>query len=187
MTIKILNEAMQFALKAHGSQYYGRMPYEVHLLDCINVLRRFHDSNELTQDTINAMWLHDVVEDTRNTTKITVDDIRLHFGPTTAGLVWAVTDEPGETREERKKNTYPKIRATPGAIVLKLADRIANLEQGVSFQRVGRKPGKYFTQYLKEWPSFQEELRNLCAGEGYSARAMWSHLDNLIAHGKGEE
>jgi hypothetical protein len=41
-----------------------------------------------------------------------------------AELAWRVSDEPGETRAERKAATYPKIRGCPRAVVLKLADRL---------------------------------------------------------------
>lgn len=182
MTIKILNEAMLFALKAHGDQMYGRKPYQCHLLDVVNVVRRFHDWDELKQELINAAWLHDTVEDT----DVAVAHIQAHFGIKVAALVDAVSNPPKSeypSRKDRHAIVYPKIRTTPGAITLKLADRIANIENCISHDRIGRKPGKLFNMYHKEWEGFQEELRRRCAGEGYIAQAMWAHLDDLFAKG----
>ena len=179
MTKTLLNEAMKYALTAHGDQQYGRKPYHAHLMDVVQVLVRFHDWDELSQHLINAAWLHDVVEDTDRTDV----DILTHFGLVTSGLVFAVTNGAGATRAERHKEVYRKIRKTPGAIVLKLADRIANLEQCVSHDRIGRKPGKLFNMYADEWAGFQHELRGHCAGEGYIADAMWGRLDELFNEG----
>lgn len=176
----VLNDAMLFAMNAHKEQTYGRKPYHVHLLDVVNVLRRFVDWDDLSQDMINAAWLHDVIEDTQTS----YEEIKNKFGQQVADLVWAVTNEPGENRAERAKKTYPKIRNTSNAITIKLADRIANLEQCVSHDRIGRRPGGLFKMYLKEYPTFQEELRSRCRGEGATCRLMWEHIDSLFEEGQ---
>lgn len=178
---KILDEAMLFAIKAHGDQKYGKKPYHVHLLDVVNVLRRFHSWEELDQDMINAGWLHDTIEDT-DTTYFTIDQ---QFGNRVANLVDAVTkaQDPDLTRKEANAITYPKIRHFAGAITLKLADRIANVENCVSHDRVGRIPGRLFKMYFKERDTFEAELRGRCAGESYINLAMWDRLDSLYKKG----
>jgi hypothetical protein len=62
--------------------------------------------------------------------------------------------------------TYPKIRAVKGATRLKLADRIANVEQG----------GKLVDMYRKEYEDFKRNL--FVTGENED---MWKHLDGLMA------
>jgi (p)ppGpp synthase/HD superfamily hydrolase len=194
-TKRIITRVAEFAIAAHGDQLYGRRPYECHLLDVINVLRRFHDWDELTQDLIDAAWLHDVIEDTNTRIHLpsgakwrlafdTADETshEIEVNGDVVHLVQAVTNvrDPSIEKEEAKRRTYANIRSRSGAIVLKLADRIANVEQSVSRDRLGRRPGKFFARYLKEWPQFESELRGRSRGEGASAILMWSHLESLF-------
>lgn len=183
MAESIINEAMKFAVDKHAAQKYGKKPYHVHLFDVVNVLRRFIDWEELPQALIDAAWLHDVVEDTDTP----LFEIERVFGREVHDLVRAVTNEAGINRAERHAKTYPKIRETEGAIVLKLADRIANIEQSISHDRVGRPPSKLFGMYAKEWQSFQNELRGKCKGENENAKLMWKYLDGLMADGFRKE
>ena len=151
----------------------------MHLCDAVNVLRRFFDWEELDQDFIDATWMHDVLEDTPTKRW----EIEAGFNQRVADLVYAVTNEPGANRKERHGKTYPKIRDTEGAITVKLADRIANLEQTVSHDRFGRPPSKLFSMYSKEWDDFQKELRGRCKGEGPTEKLMWEYIDEIIAEG----
>jgi (p)ppGpp synthase/HD superfamily hydrolase len=183
MVTKILGESMLFALERHKDQMYGRKPYHVHLLDVVNVLRRFVDWDDLDQDFVDAAWLHDVVEDTGTP----LEEVRKRFGERVADIVYAVTNAEGANRKERAAATYPKIRATSNALVIKLADRIANLEQCVSHDRLGKRPGRLFQMYLREWAAFQEGLRQRCRGEGATCKLMWEHIDKLIEEGKAKE
>ena len=178
--VNLISEATHYAIKQHGNQKYGRKPYHVHLFDVVSVLRRFYDWSELPQPMVDAAWMHDVIEDTDKT----YEEISFLFGAKTADLVFAVTNESGDNRKERHKKTYIKIRETDQAIILKLADRIANIEQSISFNRVGRRPHNLFFMYLKEWDDFQFELRGRCSGESLIATAMWNHLDMLFELGK---
>jgi len=60
-----------------------------------------------------------------------------------------VTDEPGSTRKIRKEKTYRKIKGHFGATIVKLCDRIANVEAA------GDHPEK-FEMYKSEHESFKE-------------------------------
>lgn len=183
VTKTLLGEAMIFALEKHKGQLYGQKPYHVHLLDVVNVLRRFVDWDDLGQDLINAAWLHDVVEDT----DCLLADVASNFGLLVADLVDAVTKGPGKNREEKAAITYSKIRNTRKAILLKLADRIANLENCVSHDRIGRRPRKLFTMYEREWTDFQTALRQRCRGEGAVGKLLWLHLDGIFAEGRRQQ
>jgi guanosine-3',5'-bis(diphosphate) 3'-pyrophosphohydrolase len=182
MATHLLGKAMAFAVERHGDQLYGRKPYHVHLLDVVQVLRRFIDWDELPQELVDAACLHDTIEDTATT----AEQISALFGQRVAELVVAVTNEPGSNRKERQAKTYPKIRAVDRAITVKLADRIANIEQATSHERVGRPPQKLFSMYEKEWDEFQSQLRGRCAGEGQPETIMWEYLDELIAEGRSK-
>ncbi len=154
------DRARAFAVKRHGGQRYdGDKPYEFHLQAVHDVLVRFGVTDE---DLLAAAWLHDVVEDT-NTSRAQVAE---RFGDRVGELVYAVTNEPGKNRHARHVATYPKIAGMPGATTLKLADRIANVEQG----------GKLVGMYRGEQPAFRKALRAPA-----EAPAMWAHLDELLA------
>jgi (p)ppGpp synthase/HD superfamily hydrolase len=155
-----LRWAKFFAVVKHGNQTYsGCLPYSHHLAAVEAVLRRFGVD---MQGFLEAAWLHDVVEDTNTKLK----EIYEFFGDEVAELVGAVTNEPGPNRKIRSMLTYPKIRAVKGATRLKLADRIANVEQG----------GKLVDMYRKEYEDFRRNL--FVTGENED---MWKHLDGLMA------
>lgn len=164
-----------FAATKHGDQKYaGGLPYTHHLAAVEAVLRRFgprrgepfYAAQEHGADPVlEAAWLHDLVEDRG----VKVKEIREMFGDEVADLVAAVTDEPGENRKVRKALTYPKIRAAGYlAVRLKLADRIANVEQGGLNK-----------MYQKEHDDFRRNLYT--AGENED---MWAHLDGLMKGGR---
>ncbi|MEZ4317637.1 MAG: HD domain-containing protein [Myxococcota bacterium] len=152
------------ALAAHGEQRYGDRPYVVHLVKVVENLHRF---GVATPELEAAAWLHDTVEDT----ELTLDQVRAAFGDRVAELVHAVTTESGADRHERNARTYPKLAATPGAVRLKLADRIANVE--ASWEARNRK----LFMYHEEYPAFREALRD---DSDHVTRAMWAHLDALL-------
>lgn len=167
--------AGRIAEQAHENQKYGTDPYKTHLLAVIEVLERFgYKISESNFDIkvanlLVAAWLHDVLEDTVLTKAHLVYD----FGEEITQLVWKVTDEPGKSRKEKKQATYPKIKSDIWAIVLKLADRIANVEAGLKMKQQGNK--NLFNMYQKEYSDFRQ---NLYTDEGPSA--MWAHLDSLL-------
>lgn len=120
--------ARWFATAKHAGQLYGQQPYTYHLEEAVEQLKayvldlpvlRFYD-----HDVIEcATWLHDVIEDT-GTSAAELDE--LFCGPVVE-LVQAVTDGPGKNRKERKAGVYIAIkRVGPGALAVKLADRLAN-------------------------------------------------------------
>lgn len=161
-----------FAATKHGNQQYSTgLAYTHHLAAVEAVVRRFKDDilrNYSTEDWSSwlqtfceAAWLHDVVEDTGTKLK----EVEEMFGPHVAILVGAVTNEAGPNRKMRAFATYPKIRATPGAVALKLADRIANVEAG----------GKLVEMYKKEYEDFRRALHT----DGEYDK-MWAHLDQLM-------
>lgn len=157
---KMVDEARLVAQVAHGSQTYGDIfPYVKHLDDVVGVLRRFG----LGQGPlVIAGYLHDAIEDG----DVSYNDIKTHFGEKVAEIVYCVTDELGRNRKERKEKTLPKIASNPDAILVKLADRIANIEHG------GRK-----SMYRKEHQEFKDALGPASSAD---AKPMWEHLEDLL-------
>lgn len=159
----LLKKAREFALKAHAGQRYEPFDYGHHLNAVVEVLQRFGIQDERV---LAAGWLHDTVEDT----EITLVEIKKEFGEDVADMVDAVTDGPGTTREEKKERVYRLIPITRGALEVKLADRIANVEMSKGEFGKARK----FTRYAIEHENCFKKLR------GQSAEEMWKYLDSLF-------
>lgn len=115
----IVHRAKVLASKLHANQRYGVHPYIVHLAAVARKVEQAGGSPEL----IAAAWLHDSLEDT----PITQDELRAQFGNTVADVVWAVTGE-GKNRKEKLASVIGKIANTPGADLVKSADRLCNTQ-----------------------------------------------------------
>ncbi|ACB54461.1 hypothetical protein cce_5115 [Crocosphaera subtropica ATCC 51142] len=158
------------ALKAHQGEQYGNFPYHHHLQEVVNVLIEFGATlnNPETALILIAAWLHDSVEDT----SLTYDLILNRFGQEVADIVEAVTDEPGRNRKERKALTYAKTRKNEKAIILKLADRIANLRASRLYN------SQKLKIYAKEQKDFEQAL------QAYSnsplSQQLWTELEHTL-------
>ena len=162
----MIEKAKAFAEKAHGFQKYGQdKPYTYHLGRVFETAQKFCPDRE---SVLIAAWLHDTVEDTATT----LDSIHQEFGDAVADLVYRVTNEPGHNRREKNTKTYPKIRCSLDAVRLKLADRIANVEESFRSRDV------MLSMYRKEWPFFREALYRDTDPE--DIQQMWKHLQGLL-------
>jgi (p)ppGpp synthase/HD superfamily hydrolase len=166
----VSSKARNFAGDAHGDQKYGVYPYIKHLDDVAIWLQIFSLAN--SSAVIEAAYLHDVIEDT----DVTFDQISKEFGLKVAQIVYAVTNEPGATRQERNAATWPKISADPEALSVKLADRIANVF--ICIQNSDPK----LSMYREEYGAFRNAL---CDFWDLDHAPAWSFLDRLIIRTKG--
>lgn len=160
-----LQAAAVMAAEYHKEQKYGDHPYTKHLGDVVGVLKRFKIQDE---DILVAGWLHDSLEDTT----LPAFHIEVTFGRKVLDLVQRVTNEAGKNRKERHEKTYGKIQASDDAIILKLADRIANLEYSIESQDNGK-----IQMYTKEYEGFRAKLYKIGKHD-----VMWRHLDFLIGY-----
>jgi (p)ppGpp synthase/HD superfamily hydrolase len=164
-----LTVAQVIATQAHAGQTYGVLPYTHHLDHVEQVLRRYFDEGLDDHGATYlyvAAWLHDALEDTDLEAKV----IREIFGDYIADLVEAVTDEPGPNRKTRKALTYPKIkRAGADAIILKLADRIANVE-------MSRSKGSLIKMYQNE----HDDFKSIANIDTEVQQQMWDDLEKLL-------
>jgi len=155
------DRALIVAERIHSSQVYDIYPYIYHIRQVVKI------AEELGYDEsiIVACALHDSMEDTH----LSFNDIVKAFGSEVAEIVFAVTDELGRSRHERKEKTYPKIKANWKATVVKICDRVANMEHSFLYN------SKLYDMYLKELPKFKEELQN----ENQEIQRAWIRLSNL--------
>ena len=155
------------AYQKHQNQSYGKgdsiVPYVSHLEDVYNVLLRFGFTD---YDLLSVAYLHDIIEDQ----DVSYNDLKNMFNLRIADIVFAVTDELGKNRKERKAKTYAKIRGNADAITIKLADRIANIEYGI------KSKSDLVQMYKKEHADFRDAL--------YISKIhdeLWKYLDELLA------
>jgi guanosine-3',5'-bis(diphosphate) 3'-pyrophosphohydrolase len=162
-----VTEARLLAIKKHGAQLYSDgNPYILHLEEVVNVLIAFG----YTEDKyIIGGYLHDILENT----EISYKDIKELFGVEIAEIVYCVTDELGRDRDEKKEKTLPKTRTNKDAIIVKLGDRIANLENSVS-KNIDINDNDFLIKYTKEHAVFKEMLYFV------EHKAMWDHIDDLL-------
>lgn len=162
--MNIKNAAQEFAIAKHGTQKYGEHPYSYHLAQVSQLLEEYGHAGD--EAIAAAGWLHDVLEDTPTTYEMLASE----FGKETADIVFAVTSEPGENRIDRFHKTALKIQSNKKALIVKLADRIANTQASLETNP------KLYKMYLKEFPLFKELLYNPQDAE---LIPMWNRLESL--------
>lgn len=149
--------------------YSEYLPYEFHLRMVAEVAKDFKHLLDDTKDyytgekyrgpmqgqvtlrdaCLIAVWGHDLIEDTR----VSYNDVMNHLGQEVADIVYAVTNEKGKNRDERANDKYYEgIRNTPGAVFVKLCDRIAN----VQYSKMTK--SRMFEMYKKENTNFITKL-----------------------------
>jgi (p)ppGpp synthase/HD superfamily hydrolase len=160
-----LEMALMVAEKEHANQTYDIFSYMYHIRLVVKI------SQMLGYDeTIQvACALHDVMEDG----SLSYNDIKNYFGEEVAEIVFAVTDELGRNRKERKSKTYPKIRKHWKAVAVKLCDRIANMTHSATYSP------KMISMYRKEHEAFKEALTNPDHPQEELAKA-WSEIDKIM-------
>ncbi|WP_077418663.1 HD domain-containing protein [Chryseobacterium sp. JV274] len=144
-----LYNARKFAIEKHNGQHYGIYPYEIHLGNVVSVLMRFSilPTNQENTDILISAWLHDILEDTT----VSIEELEKRFGKKITEIVYSLTDGDGKNREERKDNMYNKLIHNQISIIVKLADRIANVE----FCLIQNNK-KLYDMYQKEQPKLQQ-------------------------------
>lgn len=164
----IVEKARNFAIEKHGSQKYGVFPYVYHLDEVYEVLLKFTNNLQVETDfLLTAAYLHDILEDTDTTE----DDI----------LTWGFSDAlrvvKAVTNEDSKSETYEKTSKSVYATILKLADRIANVEACLKFNT------SKGLKYKLEQKQFSKVLDCLATPHGIEERnvvvSMWGHLEEL--------
>lgn len=159
--------ALLVAEKAHSTQTYDIYPYIYHIKQVVKI------ATELgyDEDIIVASTLHDVLEDS----DLSYNDIKDSFGVNVAEIVYCVTDELGRNRKERKEKTYPKIKGNWKATVVKICDRIANMEHSKKYNP------KMFKMYQKEYGDFYVAIQSEFHPIEEVSKA-WDKLNEISEH-----
>ena len=123
--LRLVSEAADFAARRHtGQQRKGRgnEPYVNHLAEVANLLSISTDGTDA--ELVAAGWLHDTIEDTATT----YHELAKMFGERVAALVVEVTDDMTAPKpERRRKQIVDAPRKSPGAKLIKIADKISNI------------------------------------------------------------
>lgn len=121
----IVQQAKEFAIKAHGNQKYGKMPYEYHLQQVVNKLMYWRDLGqwEVTDECLAVAWLHDVLEDTDTS----LTDLEQHFGDEIGYQVMMLSKA-----SPASYDVYIRlIKKEKVAKLVKMADTLSNLEASI--------------------------------------------------------
>jgi (p)ppGpp synthase/HD superfamily hydrolase len=114
-----------------------------------------------------------LIEDTRvsyNDVKNRLDNAGYSY---IVDIIYAVTNEKGKNRNERANEKYYEgIRSTPGAVFVKLCDRIANVQYSKMMK------SRMFEMYGKEQFKFQKMLGRYT--DNQELEPMFAHLDKLL-------
>lgn len=125
----IVEKTKKYAIERHRStnHAYDGQPYEVHLQMVFDTATKFiHLMPEIDGDCVlAACWAHDICEDCRET----YNDIKSQTNEQVAELAYALTNEKGKSRSERANDKYySDMKKVPGAVFIKICDRIANYQ-----------------------------------------------------------
>lgn len=137
--------AAEFAARKHRDQRrkdQGASPYINHPITVADLLVKHGAVGD--PRVIAAALLHDTIEDTETS----YEELRGRFGATVADIVVEVTDVKWLQKHTRKRLHISRAaRATHGAKLVKLADKIANLHDTIARPPAGwtvEKKREYF-------------------------------------------
>ena len=130
LSISLVSEAAEFAARRHtgmARKGRGNEPYTNHLAEVANLLAFATDGADA--ELVAAGWLHDTIEDTNTTT----EELSNKFSERVASLVVDVTDDmslPIDQRRQKQIEDAP--HKSPGAKLIKIADKISNIREGIA-------------------------------------------------------
>ena len=156
--------------RATNHMYDTYLPYEFHLRMVATAAKDFVHlvPKSLRESCEIAAYGHDLIEDTR----VSYNDVKTVLGEQAADIVYAVSNEKGKNRKERANEKYYKgIRETPGAVFVKLCDRIANVQYSKMTQ------SRMYEMYRKENENF---IQSLGYHEKHALIQMFEYLNDLF-------
>lgn len=180
MQIYLRSYCVNWCIEQHQKTnhlYDDYLPYEFHLRMVVSVCEEFSyllGNDEFKQNCFLAAWGHDLIEDTR----VTYNDVKKVLGEKVADIIYAVTNEKGKNRKERANDKYYEgILNIPGAVFVKLCDRIAN----VRYSKMVK--SSMFDLYKRENIDFLHKLHCMYNSKLNSIHPYYpilEHLDSLF-------
>ena len=170
--LALLFRALAFAAHKHRDQRRKdaeASPYINHPIALAEVLTGEGGVTDI--GVLAAALLHDTIEDTATT----LEELNQHFGERIAGVVAEVTDDKALPKIERKRLQIEHAAGiSPGAKLVKLADKICNLRDVAE-----RPPAKWDLQRRREYFDWAKQvidgLRGAHAGLDAAFDAAYTH------------
>jgi (p)ppGpp synthase/HD superfamily hydrolase len=155
--LRLVSEAADFAARRHtGQQRKGRgsEPYVNHLAEVANLLSIATEG--MDAELVAAAWLHDTIEDTATT----CEELAQKFGERIAALVVEVTDDMTLAKNERRQRQIVDApKKSPGAKLIKIADKISNIRA-----RILPQPNQEERDDLADYAAWAEKVVAGCRG-----------------------
>jgi (p)ppGpp synthase/HD superfamily hydrolase len=170
--LRLVSEAADFAARRHsGQQRKGRgsEPYVNHLAEVANLLSIATDGTDA--ELVAAGWLHDTIEDTATTR----EELAQEFGERVTALVVEMTDDMTLPKQERRqKQIVDAPRKSPGAKLIKIADKISNIRA-----RIVPQPNQGEHDDLIDYVAWAEKVVAGCRGVNAALDRMFDDTVKL--------
>lgn len=165
-----VSHARGWAIEKHGHRRYGQSddspPYAYHLEAVAAIAAPYGELAE------TVAWLHDVIEDTPTAG----EEVTAEFGEQVARLVRFLTDDKVKDTAEKVNRRNEKLAALSGddtvAIIVKAADRLANLRESI-------KPGEKNEKMILKDGGKHLGLRAAAYRPGLCDQ-IWNELDAIV-------
>jgi len=169
--LRLVSEAAELAARRHNGMARkgrGNEPYINHLAEVANLLSTATEGADA--ELVAAGWLHDTIEDT-DTTR---EELAERFSERVASLVLECTDDMSLPKIERRlRQIADAPHKSPGAKLIKIADKISNIGA-----RVHRDPSREERDDLIDYTDWAEQVVAGCrGGNGW----LDAKLDQTIA------
>ncbi|SRR5579871_5250917 len=155
--IRLVSEAAELAAHRHnGMARKGRggEPYINHLAEVANLLATATDGTDA--ELVAAAWLHDTIEDTETTR----EELMQRFSERVASLVVECTDDMNLSKSERRRlQVVSAPHKSPGAKLIKIADKISNIHARIVFN-----PSAEERDDLIDYTNWAEQVVAGCRG-----------------------
>ena len=164
---ELVSNAKEYAILKHfeTNHKYDGNPYDVHLQMVYDFACKYIHllpNNRVISEVLAACWVHDVIEDCRET----YNDVKNVLGERVADIAYALTNEKGKTRKERANDKYYEgIRNTKKKKKKKICDRMANVKYSKD------KGSRMIEVYRKENEEFKKQLWSLPVQEMFDELA----------------
>lgn len=176
MSNEMLLKAADFAARKHRDQRRKNTESEPYINHPLRVARILSEAGVSDEELLSVALLHDTIEDTETEG----EELEHEFSPKVRQLVEEVSDDKSlEKRERKRLQIVHAPEVSRNAALLKLADKISNLEDIVSSPPEGwslRRRREYF-----DWA--EEVVSNLPSSE---MPEMTLSADDLPEHNSAE-
>lgn len=180
-----IQKVKSFAIKAHDSvgQMYGDKPYSYHLAMVANYTSQFAHLLSIENQTlaIKGAWVHDLLEDLGFS--YSYNDVSAILGADVAEVSFLLQTPKGRNRAERHCDAYYQELATNiVAVLVKIADRMANLQASIQSFLDKPKRGSLLHRYVLERGYFEKHMRSAWP----QLEPAWEELDEVYGTARHE-